>query len=584
MAVLDPVGRLPIGAAEPIDGDVTPDLERILLEVKKGCKDHEKGINEAQEITDYYDGESEKYIPYRPSEDTLSWLTRPKRISMITRQAVDGLTSHLYKPGPRNRRIASDDAVSEWYSNVCQDIHINGLMQHADRLATLHGICAIGVYPMGESRRPINYHLYPRHEFAYWASPNNPRQATAICTITKFNADTTRYRLWTDTAYYTFYKGKDWGYMPGGWNTARYDPATSGPHGYGVLPFCFVTHALPTITLETKGLGCSLKKINLALNIDKSNLALWVHHYARPLGFVSGVGPDWRPKFVEGGFVPLITRHDSTEDSPVIPSASYLESSFDIKSVLDWTLQNAAAGLREVGIPDSLASKVTGGGGTGAPSGLAIAANDADLITYTKGRQSLFEVHESELAKLVCKIGASEPAGLGSMAASLERAAADPSLRVSWPQPSIDLPGQAMDLADQWELDNGITDPIEVIMRRQGLDEREAVEQYRRVQLRRQQAVVIASLAAQAVDATTGDVIGALAEAATPPPVETEADGTPVEPVGEMGVPGGLDGPSSQAQPSTVISPSVTVTAGSLPNDPITLVTTAQGMTGGTEI
>ena len=121
--------------------------------------------------------------------------------------------------------------------------------------------------------------------------------------------------------YYTFFKGKTWGYTPGGWNVARFDPASSGPHPYGVLPFVFVTHELPTTDLETKGLGRLLMKINRALNIDKSNLAHWVHHYARPLGFVSGVGPEWRPNFVDGGFVPLVVRHDSTEDAPVVPEA-----------------------------------------------------------------------------------------------------------------------------------------------------------------------------------------------------------------------------------------------------------------------
>ena len=43
-----------------------------------------------------------------------------------------------------------------------------------------------------------------------------------------------------------FFKGKTWGYTPGGWNVARFDPCPGGPHPYGVLPFAFVTHELPT--------------------------------------------------------------------------------------------------------------------------------------------------------------------------------------------------------------------------------------------------------------------------------------------------------------------------------------------------
>ena len=52
-------------------------------------------------------------------------------------------------------------------------------MQYADRLATLHGLCAIGVYPTGNPARPINYHLFPRFDFVFWASTDDPRVPTA---------------------------------------------------------------------------------------------------------------------------------------------------------------------------------------------------------------------------------------------------------------------------------------------------------------------------------------------------------------------------------------------------------------------
>ena len=88
-------------------GDETPDLDSILREVKQGCASHERSLVKARELQDWYDGESEKYIAFRPAEDALSWLTRPKRVSFITRQVVNKLTSHLYKPGPRHRRITA---------------------------------------------------------------------------------------------------------------------------------------------------------------------------------------------------------------------------------------------------------------------------------------------------------------------------------------------------------------------------------------------------------------------------------------------------------------------------------------------
>jgi hypothetical protein len=226
----------------------------------------------------------------------------------MTRQAVNKLTDHLYKPGPRKRTIAADPDVDLWYSRVAQDLALNSLLQQADRLTHLHGLCAVGIYPTGNASRPINYHLFARQEFAFWCSPDDPRVPTAICTITKTDSETTRYRLWTKTHYYTFYKSRAWGYQPGGWNVCRFDPGSSGEHPYGVLPFAILTHEIPTTTLDVKGVGHLIAKVNKALNVDKSNLALWVHHYARPLGFVTGVGPEWKPKFIDGGFVPLHVR------------------------------------------------------------------------------------------------------------------------------------------------------------------------------------------------------------------------------------------------------------------------------------
>src|ERR1700676_1289678 len=92
-------------ASHPSPGDETPDLVTILKEVKQACASHERSLVKARELQDWYDGDSEKYVAFRPAEDALSWLTRPKRVSFITRQAVNKLTSHLYKPGPRHRRI-----------------------------------------------------------------------------------------------------------------------------------------------------------------------------------------------------------------------------------------------------------------------------------------------------------------------------------------------------------------------------------------------------------------------------------------------------------------------------------------------
>jgi hypothetical protein len=550
----------PVVAVAPYPGDETPSLPAILGEVKKGCAAHERTLTRARELQDWYDGDSEKYIAFKPAEDALSWLTRPKRVSFITRQAICKLTSHLYKPGPRARTITADPDVSAWYRRVAQDIQLDGLMQQADRLATLHGLCAIGVYPTGNPARPINYHLFPRQDFVTWASPDDPRVATAVCTITKVGHELVRYRLWTASHYYTFFKGKSWGYTPGGWNVARFDPGSSGPHPYGVLPFAFVTHELPTTELETKGLGHSLQKINRALNIDKSNLAHWVHHYARPLGFVSGVGPEWRPKFIDGGFVALVARTDSTEGAPIVPEARYLESTLDIAALVAYIRGEANEALKELDIPISIETQGDGGGGAKLASGISIAAQDADLITYAKGRQPLFELHEGRLAALVCKVAASPAGGLPGMAAALLKVAADPSLRVAWPEPSIDLPGPDRDNADTFELANDLTDPIELLMRRQGLTEAEAIAQYRAIQRRKGIAAALQADPLAVIDEPDSGGDPEQEEVARDP---FEAGQVPPD----MGI--GENVPSPSISPESQVTPNVSVTVAVSGTEPI---------------
>ena len=552
---------------KPFPGDATPELDAILNDVKQGCAAHEHSLVHARELQDWYDGESEKYVAFRPAEDALSWLTRPKRVSFITRQAVEKLTSHLYKPGPRYRRITADDQVNAWYARVTQDIQLNGVMRHADRLATLHGTCCLGVYPTGIPARPINYHLFPRYEFVVWTSEDDPRVPVAVCTITRAKTDKEkiRFRLWTNSHYYTFFKTRVWGYTPSGVAVAKFDPASSGPHPYGALPFVFITHELPTTDLCTRGLGGMLSKINRALNIDQSNLALWVHHYGRPLGFVSGVGPEWRPRFIEGGFVPLVVRHDSTEDAPVVPEAKYLESNIDIAAIREYIRGEANAVLAELDIPIQIdAQSPSGGGPAKVASGISIAAQDADLITYAKGRQPLFETHETRLAALICRIGACPISGTpGTLKPALNQVATDPSVRVAWPEPSIDLPGPDRDQADLFELSYDLTDPIELLMRRQGLTEPEAIEAYRGVQ--RRKAIATALQADPLAD--VGEFAAVAGTTADAEPETPDSDAPDDAPTADMGIEGGRM-PDPQSDPEAIV-PTVSATVAVTPDMPI---------------
>jgi hypothetical protein len=204
--------------------------------VKKGCPSHEPALCKARELQDWYDGESEKYLAFKPAEDALSWLTRPKRVSFMTRQAVNKLTDHLYKPGPRKRTIAADPDVDLWYARVAQDLALNSLLQQADRLTHLHGFCAMGDLPHRLAARPINYHLFARQEFAFWTAPTTPgcRRPSAPSpspTARRRAIGCGRRRIIIRSS------SPRLGVRPGGWNVCRFDPGQSGEHPYGVLPF-----------------------------------------------------------------------------------------------------------------------------------------------------------------------------------------------------------------------------------------------------------------------------------------------------------------------------------------------------------
>jgi hypothetical protein len=190
---------------------------------------------------------------------------------------------------------------------------------------------------------------------------------------------------------------------------------------------------------------------------------------------------------------------------------------------------------------------------------VSIAAQGADLITYAKGRQPLFEIHESHLAELICWIASSPAGNAGSLQAGLRRLAEDMKLRVAWPEPSIDLPGPERDAADLFELSYELTDAIELLMHRRGMTENEAIEEFRRIQRRR-------AIAAAIQADPEADVTALVTRDETPEIAEPIAGQDPSVVTPDMGVPRG----NGQAGGPTVeVIPQVTVIAPIRSDEPI---------------
>ena len=193
-----------------------------------------------------------------------------------------------------------------------------------------------------------------------------------------------------------------------------------------------------------------------------------------------------------------------------------------------------------------------------ASSGLALAAQDADLVTYAKNRQPLFDLHEAHLAELICYVASSAPGNPPGLLALAE----DMNLRVAWPEPSLDLPGPDRDNADLFEITYELTDTIELLMKRRGLTEQEAIAECRKIARRKAIAAAIAS-------DPEADVAPLLpAEPASDVQAGEGVDGEVVTP--DMGVPGGVK-PSDRAAPAESITPSITATVVVPPSEPIPL-------------
>jgi hypothetical protein len=166
------------------------------------------------------------------------------------------------------------------------------------------------------------------------------------------------------------------------------------------------------------------------------------------------------------------------------------------------------------------------------------------------------------VAQLVCRIGACPVAGQASLAGALAAVADDPSLRVAWPEVSLDLPGPDRDQADTFELDRGLTDPIELLMRRQGLTEEEAIEAFRATCRRRAIAALL-----------TNDPEVAVLPVANDQAAKRENDGDATSLSGgenvDMGVAVSSDSPRRKPPTFNEQQPSVSVTVAVDPQMPI---------------
>jgi Phage portal protein, SPP1 Gp6-like len=445
------------------------DRDWIIREVQGGLRNHRPRLAAAIENQAFYDLESDRYQPRREAETEFDFAGRPRRTSGFVQQAVDRLCEHTYCPGPQ-RTVVDDEDAQELLEQVWETVHIDALMHHAEAQATLNNVCAIQVKASNDQDHPIDLQLWGGDEFTVFTDPEDPRKATAVVTIDRYN-ERTRYRLWFDDEVQTFLTDQYSSDKTAGARVAY--PTKNGreKNTYGCLPFAFLHYRAPVRQFWTPGPGTFLRKAELRINDRLSELDELILKYARPIGVFKNVSVAFTPEVGPGRFMRLNRggtgfSGDGFADGGE-PSVEYLQASLAIESIwvdLEKYMKQVATA---VNLP-FVALEIEYGD---APSGISLIIKEWPLLNRAKNRRRIYQMAETSLARtmLTCYGNHYGQTALATSAPNLE-------LVLAWAEPSIPVPGPDRDQLDQWSLEHGLKSRVSVCMERFGLTRQAAIE------------------------------------------------------------------------------------------------------------
>lgn len=448
--------------------DVAAFRYNLHKEILAGLPNEQDRRTECLRSMAYYELRGTELIPMRDAESATDYAMRPKRSLPFCHRVIRVLTSKTYSPGP-GRAIQDDNAASEWLEEVYEDNLINSLWQRADRMATLNGMSAFQIAATGDPAKPIKVHLWCGwHEVIPFEMPDRANEVAAVVTIDCVD-NMTRFTFWTDDWYRTYETDK---LLPGqtaNGRTSRLTGEFNNP--YGVIPFAFVWHELPVSGLDSvHGLGPSLSDINSSIDIEMSDMCQAVSAYHAPLGIAYDASEQWQPVKKYGGWLRVNSMTTDMSRTPA-PRLEYIQAKLDIDG--GWTNIRGVidSELEAYGVP--LASYRMNSATL--HSGAALMAEQMPLVDYATDRREPIRKYEEDL-KTVCFMVAGKYYGQEALTT-----AAKLPITLTWPVPTLSLPGQERDLVDADSVAAGYESPVMVVMRRFGLTRDQALAHMQQV-------------------------------------------------------------------------------------------------------
>lgn len=376
---------------------------------------------------DFYRGDQLRYLPRHAAESHADFARRPHRHTLnLTRVLIDVL-SQLYRR-PVKRTLHGDNRAAERIRAALARNPLDLLLLSVDRLARLHGVCALGASWQDGTLR---LWPWPAHRLCVVPDPNWPARPLAVVAFAA--GDGSLAHVWTPEHFAAVSHGR---------------VVEEAEHGLGRVPFAFVHDRSPVDGFWVEGRGHSIVPANAEFNAKLTELAQTVS--LQGFGVMEVVNPDpAQPlvlsparaiQFSVSGDQPFGVNFKAP-NAPIAGLIADLE--FHLRTL-----------LKTQRIPESVLSVHA----TSDASGVSILAQQTPVLEDRVERQQLFRAFEADVVDLCA-----------AFVRQHEGAAGKVELHVNYPEPELEQSAQERLAADEWRLRHGLITPW-ALMRRDDPD------------------------------------------------------------------------------------------------------------------